>query len=105
MHLCIPISNRSSSIHGRTAPGACVGRDSSARVLGAEYEHLETLVERGKTNDIDAYGATSPAEFFAVVTEEFFENPTVLATRHPALYAELSAFYNFDPAARSTSTS
>ena len=46
------------------------------------------------------YGATSPAEFFAVITEMFFEKPRALKRRHPELYAELAGFYRQDPAAR-----
>jgi len=74
--------------------------DSWARVLGAEYEALSARVERGKKTDLDPYGATAPAEFFAVITEQFFERPVRLRARHPELYEELSTFYHFDPAAR-----
>jgi hypothetical protein len=49
---------------------------------------------------LDTYGATKPAEFFAVATEAFFQKPTILAKRHPELYGELSAFYRQDPAGR-----
>jgi Mlc titration factor MtfA (ptsG expression regulator) len=48
---------------------------------------------------LDAYGATNPAEFFAVATEAFFKNAERMRTRHPELYAELRAFYRQDPAA------
>jgi Mlc titration factor MtfA (ptsG expression regulator) len=47
---------------------------------------------------IDAYAATSPAEFFAVVSEVFFEQPVRLASAEQALYAELRDFYKLDPA-------
>jgi Mlc titration factor MtfA (ptsG expression regulator) len=47
---------------------------------------------------IDAYAATDPAEFFAVVSELFFERPIELAAGHPALYGELSGYYRLDPA-------
>jgi Mlc titration factor MtfA (ptsG expression regulator) len=46
---------------------------------------------------INAYGATNPAEFFAVVTEVFFEQAAELAQRHPALFAVLRDFYRVDP--------
>ena len=46
---------------------------------------------------LDHYGATSPAEFFAVATESFFGKPWQLAQRHPALYDELSKYYRVDP--------
>ena len=47
---------------------------------------------------IDPYGATAPAEFFAVVTELFFERPAALKRAHPELYAQLAGFYRQDPA-------
>jgi Mlc titration factor MtfA (ptsG expression regulator) len=46
---------------------------------------------------LDPYGATNPAEFFAVATESFFEQPYELAARHPQLYAEFQAYYRVDP--------
>lgn len=47
---------------------------------------------------IDPYGATDPAEFFAVVSEVFFERPLELATEAPAVYAELTSLYGLSPA-------
>jgi MtfA peptidase len=49
---------------------------------------------------IDPYGATSPAEFFAVVSESFFELPHRLRGAYPPVYAQLAAFYRQDPALR-----
>jgi MtfA peptidase len=71
-----------------------------ARVLGAEYDELRERLHAGRPTVIDGYGATSPPEFFAVVTEMFFEKPEQLLSRHPELYAELARFYGQDPAAR-----
>lgn len=69
-----------------------------ARVLGDEYADLVERVNAGRRADIDPYGATSPPEFFAVVTEAFFEKPVQLRARHPELYAALADFYRQDPA-------
>jgi len=69
-----------------------------ARVLGREYRELVSEIEKGHRTDIDPYGALSPAEFFAVVTECFFEKPAALRRRHPELYQELRLFYRQDPA-------
>ena len=69
-----------------------------ARVLGDEYAELTARVHRARSSDLDPYGATNPAEFFAVVTESFFERPLAMKERHPELYAELAAFYRQDPA-------
>jgi MtfA peptidase len=71
-----------------------------ARVLGAEYAELVRAIRDGHPTSLDPYGATSPAEFFAVVTEAFFERPRDLRGRHPALYEQLRTFYRQDPAAR-----
>lgn len=71
-----------------------------AQVLGAEFEELRALVESGERSDIDAYGATNAPEFFAVVTEEFFEQPDQMAENHPQLYRQLVQFFRQDPAHR-----
>ncbi len=68
-----------------------------ARILGDEFTALRDAAEHGRRSDIDAYGATNPAEFFAVVTEAFFERPASLRKKHPALYDELKLFYRQDP--------
>jgi Mlc titration factor MtfA (ptsG expression regulator) len=80
------------------------GRDRYARwsqVLGLEYARLHARLASGATETepplINAYGATDPAEFFAVASEVFFERPSRLAAEHPELYAELSAYYRVDP--------
>lgn len=67
-----------------------------ARALRPEYERLRA---RPKESVLNRYGATNPAEFFAVATETFFERPGRLRNRHPELYAELSRFYCLDLAA------
>ncbi len=71
-----------------------------AQVLGAEYKRLQEEVETGTPSMISAYGATKPAEFFAVVTELFFEKPVELRQQHPALYEEFRQYYHQDPAER-----
>jgi Mlc titration factor MtfA (ptsG expression regulator) len=68
-----------------------------ARVLSSEYQALRSSIEAGERSIIDEYGGTNPAEFFAVVTESFFERPHQLQRRHPALYEELKDFYRQDP--------
>jgi Mlc titration factor MtfA (ptsG expression regulator) len=69
-----------------------------ARVLGQEYEGLLQDLEEHRRTLIDPYGASSPAEFFAVVTESFFEQPRQLRAKHPELYDQLRGFYQQDPA-------
>jgi Mlc titration factor MtfA (ptsG expression regulator) len=69
-----------------------------AHALGAEYEELLERVAAHKPGDIDPYGATSPAEFFAVLTEAFFGTGVQLKSKHPELYEVLREFYRQDPA-------
>ena len=78
--------------------GARARYTSWAHVLGDEFKELSHRIHAGRASDIDAYGATSPAEFFAVVTEMFFEKPRAMRQRHAELYAELAGFYRQDPA-------
>lgn len=71
-----------------------------ARVLGDEYRGLMQAVMSQAPHTINAYGATNPAEFFAVATEMFFEQPGRLKAQHPDLYDQLRDFYKQDPAGR-----
>jgi Mlc titration factor MtfA (ptsG expression regulator) len=70
-----------------------------ARVLSAEYRKLQGDAARRCHTVLDPYGATHPAEFFAVATECFFEKPHDMRRMHPALYDELRRFYRQDPTA------
>ncbi|AKT36025.1 zinc-dependent peptidase [Chondromyces crocatus] len=69
-----------------------------ARILGREYHQLVRDEASMRHTVIDPYGATNPAEFFAVITEAFFEQPRQLRARHAELYALLKEFYQQDPA-------
>ena len=93
------------SMDGAPDLGSRARFKSWARVLGEEFAELSGRLHAGRPSDIDAYGATSPPEFFAVVTEMFFEKPHQLRKRHPELYAELAAFYRQDPAGGSSARS
>jgi len=70
---------------------------SWAEILGKEYERLRKRSKRGRKSVMDRYGATNPAEFFAVATETFFEKPKTLARKRPELYDELKSYYQLDP--------
>jgi MtfA peptidase len=54
-------------------------------------------VQQGMKTVIDSYGATNPAEFFAVATETFFEKPHQLQQQHPPLYELLQRYYQVNP--------
>ena len=78
---------------------------SWAKVMSKKYEQLQRRTRRGRKTVMDAYGASHPAEFFAVATECFFEKPEKLREKHPKLYGELQQFYQQDPAQWSNATS
>ncbi|HRQ87404.1 MAG TPA: M90 family metallopeptidase [Bacteroidia bacterium] len=69
-------------------------------VMEAHYELLQeqSADRRGREPFLDPYGATDPAEFFAVVSETFFEDPLDLEEEHPELYEVLADYYGVDPA-------
>jgi Mlc titration factor MtfA (ptsG expression regulator) len=67
------------------------------RVFSADFERLCKRSAKGKRDVIDRYGATNPAEFFAVATETFFEKPRQLNAKHPELYDQLQSYYNVNP--------
>ena len=66
------------------------------RVMEPAFERLRADVDRGVDPFLDPYGATDPVEFFAVVTEAFFEQGAELAEAHPALFDEFKALYGVD---------
>jgi Mlc titration factor MtfA (ptsG expression regulator) len=70
------------------------------QVMTAEYARLVAEAEHGRPRVLDAYGATDPAEFFAVATECFFEKPVPLRQQHPQLYDVLRDYYRQDPVRR-----
>ncbi len=70
---------------------------SWAAVLSHEYEELQRDLARNHHGLLDHYGATNPAEFFAVATEVFYEQPRKMARLHPALFEQLKKYYVVDP--------
>lgn len=66
-------------------------------IVGKEFEEFLAKVTRGRKDVIDEYGATNAAEFFAVVTETFFEKPQQLERKHPALFNEFKEYYRMNP--------
>lgn len=70
------------------------------RVFRRAYEEFNQQVTRGHETAIDPYAAEAPGEFFAVLSEVFFELPHVVEETFPAVYGELGRFYRQDPASR-----
>lgn len=68
-----------------------------AAAFSAAYDDFCRRVDAEATTEIDPYAAESPAEFFAVLTEYFFEWPQALAAAYPAVYQQLRRYYRQDP--------
>jgi Mlc titration factor MtfA (ptsG expression regulator) len=71
--------------------------DRWVEVCTEAYGALRAGIERPP---LQPYGATNPAEFFAVATEAFFDVPVTLEHHEPRLYEVMRDFYKQDPAAR-----
>jgi len=68
------------------------------RVMTSAFRTHVSDVQTGRRTFVDPYGATNPAEFFAVCTEHFFTQPKRLSRSNLALYGALARFYRQDPA-------
>lgn len=71
--------------------------DPGSAVAWQELVRKEMWRIRHRRSLLRGYGATNPAEFFAVAVENFFERPDQIAERHPQLFAALEALFNLDP--------
>jgi hypothetical protein len=65
-----------------------------------EFLRLKHDAAHGKRSFLNAYGATNEAEFFAVATEQFFDQPLVMIDHAPDLYRVLKEYYQQDPGLR-----
>ena len=115
------LDQESGTANGAPRVGSRVAQARWARVMNAEFDALHARLRAraaarppvpawdawyvpGQTPPaeeppelISDYGATNPAEFFAVVTEVFFEQPGALAERHPQMFTVLRDYYAVDP--------
>ena len=83
-------------------PPLHTGMDSSAwtEAFSTGFEDLQRKCSAGQDNGIDCYAASSPAEYFAVSSEVFFERPDVLQRHYAAVYEQLRQYYRQDPLTR-----
>lgn len=65
-----------------------------SKVFTLAFEDFRQRIDRGDHLPIDPYGGTEPAEFFAVLSEVYFETPQVLQQAYPDAYDQLCAFYH-----------
>ena len=85
--------------HTDGAPVLHKGQSYAAweHVFVQAFERLTRDVQAGRLSVLDAYGATSYEEYFAVAVEVFFEKPEALQQEEPEVYAQLSALFQLDP--------
>jgi MtfA peptidase len=71
--------------------------ESWTHAFSAGFEDFQRRCDRGDDIGIDCYGASSPAEFFAVLSETFFERPDLLHHHYGPIYEQLQQYYRQDP--------
>ncbi|MFT6269313.1 MAG: Mlc titration factor MtfA (ptsG expression regulator) [Alphaproteobacteria bacterium] len=92
------LDQENGSANGAPILGKGQNYDAWASILSAQFEHLKRQANSREPSIFDYYGATNPAEFFAVASEVFFEKSEVFRHYHPKLYRQLSLYYGVDPA-------
>jgi Mlc titration factor MtfA (ptsG expression regulator) len=75
-------------------------RQEWVEALSAGFADFQRHCAHGRHSEIDCYGATSPAEFFAVLSEVFFERPGLLLHHYPDIYTQFTLYYRQDPLLR-----
>lgn len=83
---------------------ADMNRAAWANAFAQAYADFCARVDAGEDTAIDPYAAEHPGEFFAVVSEWFFEAPAEVMAAYPRVYAQLAAFYRQDPLQRQHAT-
>ena len=91
------LDSETGSTNGAPALKSTAAYQAWSLVMEQEYVQLQHAIASDLPTVIDTYGATNPAEFFAVTTEAFFKKSQQLAHYHSALFAQLRAYYRVDP--------
>jgi MtfA peptidase len=86
------------TMDGAPGLGSAAAYEQWSEVFWGEYERLCDDIDAGRATFLDPYAASEPAEFFAVVTEAFFQQPRELEQQHAGLYEQLRKYYRVDPA-------
>ncbi|MBI1394243.1 MAG: hypothetical protein GC152_16050 [Alphaproteobacteria bacterium] len=88
---------RTGVVDGAPLLGDAARAASWAKTFRPLFEEHRAAVDAGRATFFDAYGATSPAEFFAVVTEAFIERAHEFRAAEPRLYAVVEGYYRLSP--------
>lgn len=91
------LDQETGSANGAPALGKRTSYKRWSKVFEREFKQLKRQTEQGLTSLLDSYGATNPAEFFAVASEVYFEQSQLLYQQHRSLYQQLKKFYQVDP--------
>jgi hypothetical protein len=91
------LDSEDGSVNGAPGLASTTAYRNWSQVMTQEFDNLQSAIERNEMTIIDPYGATNPAEFFAVSTEAFFKKSHELAYYHASLFALLKAYYRVDP--------
>jgi Mlc titration factor MtfA (ptsG expression regulator) len=80
-----------------------MSRQAWSEAFSKAYADFCRSVDENEATEVDPYAAENPAEFFAVMSEVFFETPLLVKLYFPSVYEQLALFYRQDPAQRSES--
>ncbi len=97
------LDHQSGATNGAPLLASRVAYQQWAEVFNDEFTRLRERAQNVDSHPLwveevlDFYGATEPAEFFAVATETFYEKPAQLLEQHPQLFEQLRLYYGVDP--------
>lgn len=91
---------RNGAVDGLPVLHSGMSLEAWSTAFNAAYDDFCRRVDADQETDIDPYAAESPAEFFAVLSEYFFEAPDILSATYPAVYEQMRLYYRQDPLVR-----
>ncbi len=91
---------RNGAVDGLPALHSGMSVSAWAAAFNAAYDDFCRRVDADEDCEIDPYASENPAEFFAVLSEYFFEAPDVLSETYPAVYEQMRLYYRQDPLPR-----
>ncbi|SOD42168.1 M90 family metallopeptidase [Nitrosovibrio sp. Nv4] len=77
---------------------ADMSRQAWSEAFSKAYADFCMSIDADEVTEVDSYAAENPAEFFAVMSEAFFETPLSVKLHFPLVYEQLALFYRQDPA-------
>ncbi len=90
------------AVDGMPRLGADMSREAWIAAFRPAYEDFCNRVDSGEETLLDPYAAEHPSEFFAVMSEAFFETPETIVDEYPAVYEQLRRYYRQDPAGKTS---